>query len=439
MRKLFICSILAITALCISCSRDEANLFDQSVAERTQTAMSNASDILTSATNGWEMIVFPTTTTKGYNMIVKFNKNGTCVCAAKNETTTFGAFKTDSTGMWQMIPNEGPCLSFDTYNTILHAFSDPILPGQTKGVGMKGDFEFLILKATAGEVVLKGKKRATYNLLRPLPENQNWETYFDEVASKVGNTFTNNNIMTAQVGDKKYTLYNGATGVFKMMDFGMPLVDTLATSYPFAFTQKGICLMQGFYGKTDIRVLDLMDDRFAQGDVIVSTGVLSEYLLNYCKAGYGWKMLGKNMPASWASLMTAVKDELYAITGNKKDAVQAINLGYKTSKIVKNQRISIHNFVIQLDYYLEGASQTPVDFTFSAETDEDKVTLTYIHPTDESAVAFLQSIPSAEALVKAVAGTYMVTSDNKMNPTFGMKLTQLVSEETATISYTIIK
>lgn len=439
MRKILIYSTLLALAFCTSCSRDEANLFDQSAAERMQAAMTNASDILVAPENGWEMIMFPTTTTKGYNLIVKFYTDGTCVCAAKNDATTFGAYKIDSTGLWSMVNNQGPCLSFDTYNTVFHAFSDPVLSGQTKGVGMKGDFEFLVLQASANEVVLKGKKRSTYNLLRPLPADQNWESYFDEVAAKGGNIFSNNNILTVKMGDEKYSLYGGSTGVFQMMKFGMPLVDTLATAYPFAFTQKGICLMQGFKGKEDIRALDLSGSEFVNGDVVVSAGQMNEYLLNYCKAGYGWKMLSKNVPASWKPLMTAVKDELYALTDNKKDMVQAINLGYKTSKIVRNKRVSIYNFVVQLDYILDGAAQTPIDFTFSAETEDDKVILTYIEPTDESAAKFLEAVPSSEALVKAVSGTYTVDSDNRINPTFGMQLTLVPSGETANISYTIIK
>ena len=108
--------------------------------------------IMIAPANGWEMAYFPNleADAKGYNMVLKFNKNGNVSVTAKNNTTTGNKMMTDTASTWSVISDYGPLLTFDTYNDVFHAFSDP----REDGAGMLGDYEFLILKATP-ELVLK--------------------------------------------------------------------------------------------------------------------------------------------------------------------------------------------------------------------------------------------------------------------------------------------
>ena len=90
MKAKYLLLIGLFAATMVACSRDEESLFDKSAAERAQEAIENAFDVLTSAENGWEVAYFPNleTSSKGYNMVWKFNKNGKVSATAKNSTTT---------------------------------------------------------------------------------------------------------------------------------------------------------------------------------------------------------------------------------------------------------------------------------------------------------------------------------------------------------------
>ena len=94
MKAKYLVMIALLAATFAACSRDEESLFDKSAAERAREAVENAFDVFTSAENGWEMAYFPNleADSKGYNMFVKFNKNGNVSVTAKNNETTGARF-----------------------------------------------------------------------------------------------------------------------------------------------------------------------------------------------------------------------------------------------------------------------------------------------------------------------------------------------------------
>ena len=127
MKTKYLVIIGLLTATFAACSRDEESLFDKPAAIRAQEAIENAFDVLTSQEAGWEMAYFPNleNTAKGYNMVVKFKKDGSVSATAKNSTTTMNKIVTDTASTWQVKSDYGPILSFDTYNKVLHAWADP--------------------------------------------------------------------------------------------------------------------------------------------------------------------------------------------------------------------------------------------------------------------------------------------------------------------------
>ena len=202
MKAKYLVMIGLLAATFAACSRDEENLFDKSAAERAREAVENAFDVFTSAENGWEMAYFPNleADAKGYNMVLKFNKNGNVSATAKNSTTTMNKIMTDTASTWAVKSDYGPILTFDTYNDVFHAFSDP----QENGAGLLGDYEFLILKATPEVVILKGKKHSAYSVLRPM-KNISLEDYFAASEKMMTDLFGNSNIVTlVQDGQKKH-------------------------------------------------------------------------------------------------------------------------------------------------------------------------------------------------------------------------------------------
>ena len=107
-----------------ACSRDEESLFDKSAAQRVEAALTNATDILTSAENGWEMLYFPNQANAGYTVMLKFDEHGQVTAATRNPQTTKNAYKEDKNSTWAIRADYGPILSFDTYNGFFHYNAD---------------------------------------------------------------------------------------------------------------------------------------------------------------------------------------------------------------------------------------------------------------------------------------------------------------------------
>ena len=240
-KYLVIVGLLAATFA--ACSRDEESLFEKPAAIRAQEAVENAFDVFTSAENGWEMAYFPNleASAKGYNMVLKFNKNGNVSVTAKNQATTMNKIMTDTASTWAVKSDYGPILTFDTYNDVFHAFSDP----KDNGAGLLGDYEFLILKATPELVLLKGKKHSAYTVMRPM-KHTDLAAYFAACEKMQTNLFGNNNIVTLTQGNDKMYLYNGAEGQFQSAAYGSPLVAEAATYHPVCATEDGIIVSTGF-------------------------------------------------------------------------------------------------------------------------------------------------------------------------------------------------
>lgn len=154
-----------------SCVKDEEMIFDKSASLRVQEAMDNAQKVLTAASNGWKMYYYPHPDRSygGYVFGLKF--------ADETVEVWSDQFAESSTSLYKMTNDDGPVLSVDTGNHAFHYFTSP--SGTQKNLygesglyeGHKGDFEFIIMKATPEVVILKGKRNGNLNYLYPLDED----------------------------------------------------------------------------------------------------------------------------------------------------------------------------------------------------------------------------------------------------------------------------
>lgn len=166
MKKLYYLLFMVFAITFTACTHEEEDLFAESSAERADAAIKADLDVLTAPENGWLMEYFPASMQEygGYNMILAFGKDGKVSVASEIASPNLKL-----TSLYSLKQSAGVVLSFDTYNDIFHAFSDPSAPlGGSKGYGFEGDYDFLILEATAEKVVLKGKKTGGYAVLTPM-------------------------------------------------------------------------------------------------------------------------------------------------------------------------------------------------------------------------------------------------------------------------------
>lgn len=184
MKKIYYSLLYLVAALTIvACTHEEEDLFDSSSAVRADEAIVADLSVLTGSENGWLMEYFPEANQAygGYNVLLKFGTDGKVTVA--NEL--YGASQT-ATSLFSVKQSAGIVLSFDTYNTIFHLFSDPADPTGAggKGYGLEGDYDFLILEATPEKVVLQGKKSGGLAVMTPM--NGNWNEYLTAIQAADG-------------------------------------------------------------------------------------------------------------------------------------------------------------------------------------------------------------------------------------------------------------
>ena len=174
-------------ALTCACSPETDNVFGDSPAERHQQAAAQYTAILEGAADGWVMDFYPGEGEYGGIAYTARFTGGkaTLSCEQTIDNTavdgrTTGVYPAgqEVTSYYRILNGRGIMLSFDTYNPLLHYWSQP---SGTDYDGLAGDYEFTFVSASPDSVVLRGVKHG--NLLRMYPLGQQAATYLQAVAA----------------------------------------------------------------------------------------------------------------------------------------------------------------------------------------------------------------------------------------------------------------
>lgn len=427
MKAKYLLLIGLFAATMVACSRDEESLFDKSAAERAQEAIETAFDVLTSNEVGWEVAYFPNleASSKGYNMVWKFNANGKVSATAKNSTTTMNKMMTDSASTWAVKSDYGPILTFDTYNKVIHAFSDP----QENGAGLLGDYEFLILKATPEVVILKGKKHSAYSVMRPM-KTTNLEAYFAACAKMQSYLFGNNNVATLNQGEEKMYLYNGASGQFQSAAYGSPLVAEAATYHPVCSTEDGIIVSTGFGEELHEHIFlydSVKGELVGEAGSVMNAGNLNVLFSSYfTDNAYGWVIdtVGIDSVAPFLA-------QINTIANDKASKIKQMGFGYKQSL---NMYEGGYFVQVQVGYKQNGKGKEQLInlvWTIDLEMNENGMTVSNLAMWDEkpedgkegTTERWVKAAPAVQGVVDALLGSFTAEPGaNLFNAVSGMKL-----------------
>lgn len=182
----FAVAAIALTA----CSPETDYVFDKDASQRLEEFNAGLKETLMAAPNGWRMEYYASSTYGGYNMLLKFTDTQVTAASEQFGSSQPAGIGSDgkavtATSHYNIDQSMGSILSFDTYNKVIHYYSDPKNPDGvgTDGEGMSGDFEFRVQSYCADSVVLKGKKNGKHIVMYPLPENQTWEEVLNDIAT----------------------------------------------------------------------------------------------------------------------------------------------------------------------------------------------------------------------------------------------------------------
>ena len=148
-------SILAAAAVMLSltsCLKDQADIFEEPSSQRMQNYLENVRKVLQEPENGWILSYCPGASYATCYMGVQFGAQ---------QVTAYGqdAPETPVTSGYKLTTDDGPVLSFDTYNSVLHYYATSDASHyQARG----GDFEFNILDVTDNFIILTGKRSGNF-------------------------------------------------------------------------------------------------------------------------------------------------------------------------------------------------------------------------------------------------------------------------------------
>ncbi|MBR1932485.1 MAG: DUF4302 domain-containing protein [Prevotella sp.] len=220
--------LLLVVLTFSSCLKDQEDYFDQPASERLKTTISDVTRILRSAEYGWEFEYYPSSTLDygGIVYTVRFDSlTATVGCSLVPGTT--------ETSFYRLTNDNGPVLTFDTYNSLMHYFSTPNSDEyEAKG----GEFEFIVSDISDDQITLYGKKTHNTMYLRRLsasPDNyaQSTISVFDNFVSGFQGTVDDIEVVgTFNLGDKSIEIASQG--------------DTITAH--FAYNDKGIRLYAPF-------------------------------------------------------------------------------------------------------------------------------------------------------------------------------------------------
>lgn len=189
---LFILPLLALAF--VSCNSEEEPIFENSAAERLDISRNAAIEKLIKDGGLWAMEYFANADEPGYVMLFRFDKNGSVEVSANHKWIN-GEFRQERS-LWTINSDNGTVLSFNSYNTLFHIFSDPanitgpnapVNPDTDKdidetGKGHEGDYEFMVMADSDEDMIrLLGKKRAYNIYMYRLPSDTNEQEYLEKI------------------------------------------------------------------------------------------------------------------------------------------------------------------------------------------------------------------------------------------------------------------
>ncbi len=337
--------LAAIAALALTaCSNDSNDIFDQSAADRLEQYKKDYAEVLTAEGGLWSMEYFSNSDEPGYVFVMKFNDNGSVDISA-NHKWIGGEYKKE-TSLWKMIADNGPVLSFNSYNTLFHIFADPANiegPDAPKGedgdinetgYGHEGDYEFQVMEVSdEGKTVrLLGKKRLYHIYLHRLDASTDVESYLPNVKATSDRLSTKFNDLTMTDSEGNlYRVYDLFTGIPSIYPLDGDKVSQ-TTSANGIFTLEGFRFMNPLEVKKadnssfEIEKLFFTEEGAMEGENVADLRATSA-LENIIRADLTWTLQTESLKGKIKDLYDAANDAIVASL-TAKDVLGATDLAY---------------------------------------------------------------------------------------------------------------
>ena len=457
--------LMLLPIVATSCFKlEEEDIFDKSAAERLTEMAGEYEQILTDKGGKWQMEYFANSEMQGFVYIMSFRPDGTVTISGENiyiggvdlnNGKTEMKFGTEDS-QWNVITDNGPVLSFSSYNKYFHVFSRPddflnTSNGNGKdGRGLEGDYEFTLLKYSGDTLYIKGKKREMEMLMTRLPEDTDDKTYLDEVVANSSKYFSSlipRTFLTLPNG-KRYVITGGASlnmtiydefaediltntfssnGIIGHDSFGFmnPLTIEDYTVQHFTPREDGSLIC--FEDKTStISAGDLAKDCFTDSLNMLRpknqpVGDSPEAIAAACELIKAEKTSEATKKTNFWEINTAlttgaVKEAINELNtqlpkrGNFKQVISAVKFCYMGYPMQK--------YMLLVDIKVTQSSTQTFKFYYEPEfTGEHQIKMNYIESDGQQlTVAYAEAYSGLMHLVEAALGAYQISAASMLAP-----------------------
>ncbi len=425
-------AVVAISALSLSSCKNEIDeIFDADAVARLDAAKSKYAEILTDKGGKWQLEYFTKTDEPGYIYLMTFKTDGSVTISGMNKwisyvsggATTAGSITYGSdTSLWEIIADNGPVLSFNSFNKYFHLFADPEnIPDASDeddnetGYGHEGDYEFNLMDYSNDTLYISGKKHGIDMIMTRVDADYDDEVYMNEVVA-MADSFFNAKVPVVYINlpnDVRYIVKNGASSILSMYKEGEDEISTSET-YNIIITHDGLSFMtpitldgyviQNFTRQPDGSLLCRDDQQTTMTADPLST-IFSNQSLT-------WRMDVNKAGGLFADLIASLGQEL---KDYNKSTLVYVQLSYDRA---------LESYTCM--FFVKKGSSTfkPTFYLTMDQPGETQIKMNFAEEGDKAAETYAARCPSMRSIVNELSAHIFNMSANSLLAPVNMTLTQ---------------
>lgn len=434
-KTIFRTLLIAAAATATSCTFEQEDFFEDSASLRVTHTNAKIQQRLVEQSaegnHGWVIQYFVAGTDEwsgpGFNLFGSFYDGGLVTLAGNHQYLRNGNANkfTKASSTYEMLAEEGPVLSFNTWNDVLTVFEDPVDPTKAPGnlindgEGMNGDHNLVLAALNDDDIIFRGERHSA--LTRFVPCDRPWEDYIADTET-MKNAITNSSINSYYVvNEANDTLYfvGLRSGRF---NFCERVNDPLSVkSLACVFTPQGFRIeREQTFGGNTFQEFTLAEDNThlvsADGNVKV-IATWDNYIVNRSAV---WNFDPAYFTAEQQNLFDQINAEFAKY--NSATSLASIGIGKSTGSR------SVLGLV--LTFYTNAAKTRTNTIGLSLKMEKTaygqiSIKCTPEDTTDQNFDAVVKAGGAdmgtlARAFAATISGTYQITPDNYFLPTGGL-------------------
>ena len=435
--------IAAATAVTSSCTFEQEDFFDESASLRITHTNQKIQNRLVeqSASNhyGWVIQYFVGGTDEwqgpGFNLLGRFSDNGSVTLASNHRYLRNGQANkyTEATSIYEMLAEEGPVLSFNTWNDVLTVLADPVDPTQAPnslindGEGMNGDYNFVLKALNDEDIIFRGERHSAP--IRFVPCDRPWEDYLadtDALKAYITSTLIQNYYVVNETADTLYFSYlregskglrNGRFYYCERLDDPLSVTEVACVFTPQGFRTE----TQQTFGDNVFQEFTLSEDSTClvnENGTVKVMAIWDTYIADFTNHPALWKLDAEYFTAEQQALYEQIGAELKKYSSNYD--IEGLYLGQSTAgnkvtglivRFYTNARhTNVNTAGIELNIQRTAFGQMAVNYSADSTIDQNMKAIGGKTNLEESSRQFAATL----------GGVYNMVPNNYFLPTGGV-------------------